>query len=61
MDGAFFMLVLVLPLAFVAILVVAMILYPKLHVIFEPLRVRFEMDAWRPSLQRRARRAKPRR
>jgi hypothetical protein len=60
MDGAFFMLVLVLPLAFVATLVVAMILYPRLHVTFEPLGLRFEMHAWRPPLRRRVRTAKPR-
>jgi hypothetical protein len=54
-------LIVVAYLTFIPTLVAAMILYPKLHVIFDPLRVRFEMDAWRPSLRPRARTAKPRR
>jgi len=61
MLGQIMALIVVAYLTFIPTLVAAMILYPKLHVIFDPLRVRFEMDAWRPSLRPRARTAKPRR
>jgi hypothetical protein len=60
-NDVFFILLVLLIFAFVASLVVAMILYPKLHVIFDPLRVRFEMDAWRPSIRRRRGRVKSQR
>jgi hypothetical protein len=53
--------IVVASLTFLPTLLAAMILYPRFHVIFDPLRVRFEMDAWRPSLRPRPRRAKPRR
>jgi hypothetical protein len=47
--------------AVAATAVIAMLLYPRLDVTLDPLRVRFEMHAWRPSVRRRRGNKKPRR
>jgi len=38
-----------LTVSLVATLVVGMVLYPRLHIIFDPLGARFEMWGWRPA------------